>query len=356
MAEQASIGQQLVGVRSTVSLVERAAWAWTDFVERTRLPPLVMAAGLLLFLYGTNLLIATTFGEARAFVEDYRRPASYLIVGGYAVYLVYLPRAIRNLWVSIRPWLANPDTEIDALEASTRPLVARYFLPSAAIWALFVVYWVATNSWSEGYDGSLVPRLITGWHGLFLTYFVGTGIAFGLGGVWSVMRLASSRLDFRPGLILEGGKAALRPFNHIFLGTWLFFLYVASLATVGTTPITAQGFRREDAALWVVIGAMVAVLASAQRMMSRMLEREKAEELRRLRAELSEARRLPDAPEPIDVLLSMHKTQMLQHDLQRVEAFSPTLVDTRFMVQISLSVTAILIANVVLRTVLEGLI
>jgi hypothetical protein len=262
---------------------------------------------------------------------------------------------VRSLWASIRPWLANPEAEIQELEASTRPVLARYFLPGAAIWFLFSVYWAATGSWAENFKDPLLSTVLTIWFGcIFLTYFVGAGVSFGIGGTWSLVRLLSSRLDFRPGLILEGGKTALAPFNQLFIMNWLFFVWVIMLSTVGSTPVTTQGLRNVDIAMWLVIGALSSTLVLAQRSMTALLLREKQIEVRRLRNELTEVQRLSANPDSVEVLLSMHRSQMLMHDLQRAEAFNPSLLDTRFVIQISLSVTAILIANVLLRTVLEG--
>jgi hypothetical protein len=337
-------------------LNESLAWAWTDFAGRAPLPLWALALLLLAVMFATNGLIALAFGELANYIEDYRRFASYLICASYSMYLVYLPRAVNRIWTTIRPWLDNPEAEVEALEASTRPVFARYFFPIAAIWALFSAFWAATASWGEVFDNSLVPALLNAWHGIFLTYFVGAGNSFGVGGTWSLVHLLGSKLDFRPGLILEGGKGVLAPFNQLFLITWLFAVFVLSLTTIGTTPITRQGLRTEDIVLWTVIALLILVLIQAQRSLNALLTREKQTEVARIRAELAEARRLPDDPEPVQVLVSMHKAQFLQNDLQRAEAFHPTLLDTRFAVQIGLSVTAILIANVLLRTVLEGLI
>jgi hypothetical protein len=64
---------------------------------------------------------------------------------------------------------------------------------------------------------------------------------------------------------------------------------------------------------------------------------------------------LPENANELTVLRSMHRFQVLLHDLQQVESFNPNFIDTRFVVQIALSVTAILLANVLLRTLLAGL-
>jgi len=87
------------------------------------------------------------------------------------------------------------------------------------------------------------------------------------------------------------------------------------------------------------------------------IAREKDRELQHLRDEMDMAMLIEHDAKSAAVLHSLHRIQVLQFKLQRVEAFNPTLFDARFGIQISLSAyTAILIANILLRNVLEGLI
>jgi hypothetical protein len=85
------------------------------------------------------------------------------------------------------------------------------------------------------------------------------------------------------------------------------------------------------------------------------LVREKREEQSRVAAELAEERRLGSDAGELDVLRSIQRTQLLLDEQRRIEVFNPTLVDLRFGLQISISVAAIVIANVLLRTVLADL-
>jgi hypothetical protein len=97
-------------------------------------------------LYAGTAGIALASGELEAYARDVRWPATFLIVALSAYYLVKLPEAIDRLWANLRPWLARSDLEVGELPASIRPILARYFLPSALVWGAFVAYWADTNN------------------------------------------------------------------------------------------------------------------------------------------------------------------------------------------------------------------
>ena len=126
---------------------------------------------------------------------------------------------------------------------------------------------------------------------------------------------------------------------------------VMVLAGVSTMPVRGKGIQVEDAILWIVIALLLALQLSSQRPINQLLAAEKAATLGTFRERLDRDRVEVD-DEPLGALRRLNRVQILLHDLHTVESFAPTLVDSRFVVQISLSVAASLIANILLQTVL----
>ena len=106
---------------------------------------------------------------------------------------------------------------------------------------------------------------------------------------------------------------------------------------------------------WAPLLLLLAFLAAVfvpQLFMNRLLSREKAEEVSALRLELADATKLSDEAHTEEILRQILRHQHIASELGRAEAFAPTLIDTRFIVQIAVSVTAIFLANLLLRTIL----
>ncbi len=167
-------------------------------------------------------------------------------------------------------------------------------------------------------------------------------------------------LDLRRGFILEGGKASLRPFNRMLWTVWGLFGFPTVLiaATVVTASALSNLERGEGIQVFSLVPPLLLMMAflSAvfipQLFMNRLLSREKAEEVSALRMELAEAADLPDAAGTDEILRRMHRHQHVTLQLGKAEAVVPTLIDARFVVQITVSVTAIFLANVLLRVTL----
>ena len=331
----------------------RLAWFWTDVIGR-RAPWVGYAAGLAVGVlsYAISLALAWRGGEARTFLADPRWLVGDLIVGLCAIQLVIVPRAIERLWDSLGPLLADPANELPRLRAATRRLLARCFPYAAIVWLGFVAMWVANGSWGEHFRDerlAVALNLISGL--VFVVYFQAGAASFSTIGLWLLVRRLAKDTEFRPGALVAAGRTALKPFNQILWRAWLFSLVIVLLVGLVTAPPTGRVVRVEDVFLWIVIAILMALVFSAQRAMNGLLSRERTRDLTTLRKDIDLERQAATG-ESIDVLRSLHRVQILLHDLRRAETFSPTLVDTHFVVQISLSVSATLIANVLLRTVL----
>jgi hypothetical protein len=85
------------------------------------------------------------------------------------------------------------------------------------------------------------------------------------------------------------------------------------------------------------------------------LRAQRRRELRELRAQLDQASALSDESTPLEVQRRMLLHQHLVHRYEQVRAFSPRLVDARFLVQVGTSVVAVLAGNLLLRSVLDRL-
>ena len=334
-------------------MIERLAWFWTDWIGR-RAPAFAYLAilALLVISYGGSLAIAWRAGDAVAFLTDPRWLVACVIVTLCAVQLVILPRAIDRLWESLRPLLADPDGELPRLRAATRQLLARFFPLSVSVWLAFAGVWFVTNSWAEQFRHPALGRVLNVFVGrVFIPYFQGCAASFSTIGLWLLVRRLVRETQFRPGALVSAGRPALKPFNDVLWRAWVFSLIIVVLVGAVSVPPGGRVVREEDVVLWIVIAGLMSLIFSAQRAMTALLARERSRELAALRARIDAERQLASG-DSLDVLRSLHRVQLLLHDLRRAETFTPSLVDTHFVVQILLSVSATLIANVLLRTVI----
>jgi hypothetical protein len=100
----------------------------------------------------------------------------------------------------------------------------------------------------------------------------------------------------------------------------------------------------------VVVGL---VLVASQRSLEVLLGHIKAEALSDLNYRLSDLMLVPENASQTEILRRMHGMNALLHQTRQVESFTPTLIDGRFALQVALSTTAIIIANVLLRLALN---
>ena len=196
----------------------------------------------------------------------------------------------------------------------------------------------------------LVTAFVNGY--FFGAAFSMIGIGLGL-----LTRRISNTLDLKRGFILHGGKAALQPFSQLLWMTWTAFalpvIAIFGLALATTVMPAGGSLRFYNIITLLVLGALIAPsIVAPQLFMNRLLARQKARELQALRQELEEAASTPESADTPDILRRIQRQQYLLYQIQKTEAFAPTLVDARFVLQIGTSVTGILLANVVLRTVI----
>ncbi len=341
---------------SSRSLAQRIPWLWYDsVVSRVPLPLWVLSLLLFAFLYAAGAAFATVDGVLPQFLRDYRWLVPLGIPALTSFGAGYTPRALDRFWTGLRPWLANPTEELAVFQAGIRNQLTRFFWPTAVIMfvfsAQFGIFLDSPGNWARDYPRYAALRGATLLSAPFVAYFVAgifSMIGFGLGSL--VRRLQA--LDLKRGFILQGGKALLRPFNDLLWVTWgstlLIVLLVALTSGVSGGPLELMGLL----SFAVTMAVSLPLIVMPQLHMNRWLAHEKAQELLALRQELDEAASIPPTANAAEAVRYLVRHQHLLHQVQRVEAFSPTLVDARFVLQIGTSFTAILLANVALRTLL----
>jgi hypothetical protein len=311
------------------------------------------AVGIAMFamLYAAGAALAAAFGELGTYLRDPRWASSQLISALCSVQLVGLTRDVDRIWNGLEPWLATPPDDVARLRREVRPMLARHVVPSALVWVAFTTIWIVKNSWGEAFADRRLPTLLNIIDGAFLAYFLGVTITFNIG-AWRMLRRMASTLAFSPELFLAGGSGALKPVRRMFWHAWLFFLVIDKLTSVGTTPLASGTIRVEDLPIWFIVGVVLAIRLSAQAAMTRLIATERQRVLSDLHSRLSEERRAANTGAS-DTPVASRRVQILIRDVDAVERFSPALIDTRAVVQIALSVAATLIANVMVRTVLD---
>ncbi len=342
------------------SAYQRIPWLWYDYVvSRVPLPLWLLSVVFFAVLYVLGLVPAIIAGEVPQFVRDIR----YLLLpplptfGSFAI--GYMPGALNRFWESIRPWLANSKEQIGALEAATPDLLSRFFWLGVLVMALVTAPYAIPGGdpWARDYAHPNIIEKATLLNTPFLIYFGGALFSVASIGLSMFARQLGRAIEFKRGFILHGGKAALQPFNALLWtiwGTFTFPLILMIVVLVAADPTSTD--EPLDAVQFIVIGIMaLPTLVLPQLFMNRLLAREKAGELLALSQELQEAATPPAERDTFEVLQRMQRHQHLLHEIQEAKAFTPTLVDTRFIFQIGTSFSAILLANVALRTVLARL-
>lgn len=370
MAQQSEIA---VNVRNAVprrSLTQRIPWLWHDVVvARSPLPLWATVSLLVVIVHSYVALSAFAAGDLPRFLGDIRWLIITAITALPGFALGYLPGAIHRFIEGLRPWLANSDDEIAAFEASIPNLLTRFFFASAIFWGAFMVLSTALNSagdgnpWGVGYPNP--EWLIYGGYAFapLFAYFFGGGTSVMTAGLGLFVYRMTKTLDLKRGFVFGGGKAVMRPFNRLLIVIWSTFtlpvvlLFGAGMAVYG--PDLGQSTVRNSegavglATAGVPFVIMFVVLALTvilpQLLMNRLLAREKREELQELHSELAAVSTPAEDADTATLVRGLQRQQYLLHQIQEARSYRPTLVDTRFVVQVGTSITGIVIANVLLR-------
>jgi hypothetical protein len=239
----------------------RIPWLWYDYVT-SKFKSVPWFPSLLLFaaIYGIGCLFALISGDLERFVRDLRQFGPIGVITFSSLLLSYAPFRMERLWTAVEPWLANDPEVVSVAKARTRGLLTRFFWLTGLIWAAAMVPFAvmapdAAGNWYQGYPD---PSVFVWWNVLFIPmvgYFAGAATALGVFGL-SVFASHTFRvLDLRRGFILEGGKAALKPFNQMLWTVWGLFGFPAVLiaGTVSSATILRNLERGDEIQIATVV-------------------------------------------------------------------------------------------------------
>jgi hypothetical protein len=206
-----------------------------------------------------------------------------------------------------------------------------------------------------------VSRIVNALSIPFFAYFVGGAASVaGLGLALFVRQMTT--LPLKAGFITHAGKGPLQAFNALLWEAWgTFALPILAASLVAQAPVSPSQGNATLVALNAVTVAVVLILVIPtvvfpQVLMNRWLARHKAGELRQVRERLEETAAPPEHASADEVsrrlLYHLHMTQQMQ----QIQGFVSTLVDARFVAQIGTSITAAILANILLRAVVFKLI
>lgn len=343
-------------------LVQRIPWLWRDVLARTRLPLWLLSLLVFFIGYSGCLLLALIAGELPQLVRDARWLILFGLPAFAALTLGYTPHAMARLWTNMRPWLANSEQEIANFQTITLRMLTPFFWLAAALLGGFVLFWAFVDpqqTWHGEFAHPEILRLIPVLAAPFYAYFGGGAVSIaGVGlGLWAY-RIGHG-LEFKPGFILQGSKTALQPFNQLLWIVWGTITLPVILTLVFLTAVDAEkwsprAFQVVSPAILIVqwavpLAIVVLTIVVPQLFMNRLLVAKKALELQRLRLELDEAAKPPATHDAFDVLQRIQRHQHLVHQYHDLRSFTPTLVGTRFVIQIAISVIGIVLPRVLQR-------
>lgn len=335
------------------SPLKRLPWLWYDLiVTRTAAPFWVPSVVLLALLVLGGLLVSAAGGQLREAVGEPRfwlgraYPALCSLAIGYA------PEAISRLIANLGPWLERPDDELAELQQEMSYDLTRFFWIGGMISAA-VVFWFA---FIDPADLNISMNRET-FRNLqlfdlpFYTYFCGsaTPVLTWSGGLL-IRRLRS--LHIKPGFILNGGKQTLSPFNQLLVVVWVACVLPMSLIVI---VALAKGIGDVGAIVYSVVflAASVVIVFLPQLLMSEWLHQLRDRDLAWLRRQVEETAAASDNKDAVEMQRALLRYNLLIFHIDQVRASSVTLIDLKFVIQVATSMTAILVANVLLRALLR---
>jgi hypothetical protein len=333
------------------SPIQRIPWLWYELVvSRTAAPFWVPSAVLLALLLSGGLAIAAAGGyliEAATeprFWLNRAYPALCSLAIGYA------PEALQRLIANLQPWIAHPEQELAELRHDLSHDLGHFFWLGAVISAMLVVWFAFVDPADMQLGiGRDTYRHLQLFDLLFYAYFCGSATPLVVWVVWLLTKRLRS-VELKPGFILNGGKPALSPFNQLLVVVWM-------TCVLPMVLIVLIGLVRGILDLGVIVYSVAFLCASLiivffpQLQMNDWLRQLQSDELKRLRAQVNETGTVGEAGDLLAVQRALLRHHQPLYQIEQVRTASVTLIDMKFIVQIATSMSAILIANFVLRTV-----
>ncbi len=336
----------------TRSWGRRLPWLWVDLVvSRVALPPWVLSVLLFAALAVIGLLVGLLGGEPLRFLLDIRRLALFGLASFASFTIVYARQAMTALQRAMTPWVASSDETTREFWENGPDWLTRGFGLFAAFWAAIpVLYFVIEPLMLHRLPSPgrfAVTRYLIVAMTPLIAYFMGGACCIATVGLGRLVHHMSKVLDLKEGFILQGAKSALAPFNRLVWVTWStvtlpLMLIALSVVTLGQISGRTIPLRTVDIIPLILLGLVfVSTIIVPQWFMNQFLKREKGEALDDIGRQLAEAVTLPEKAPAEEVLRRMHRLQALTYLEHKIEAFKPTMVDARFVIQFVASLTTV---------------
>ena len=334
-----------------ISVLQRVPWLWHDKIAtRVKLPIWLQATLLFCVLYAACAAAAFYAGVILEFLWDRNWSITLGLIAFSAYVMGKTPQGVEKLWLSITPWLANSNQEIAAFHEQTHKTLMRMFWPIAlGLIVITLPFSFLTPSAEEGsayqlFDSRLNTILIP-----FVMYFLGGASALCTFGICAFTWRMNRDIVLKTGFILNDGKKSLAPFNRLLWQIWGTFS-IPLIAGVILLEYATPGKMGDWVSILnvitfgVVLSLTVPTILLPQYSMNKWLRKLQLNELEQLNKQLEQAAEPVTDGDTHELLLRMHRYKHIDHQIQRAVAFSPTLVDLNFVIEIGSRVFFIVIA------------
>jgi len=334
-----------------ISVLQRVPWLWHDKIAtRVKLPIWLQAMLLFCVLYAACAGAALYAGVILEFLWDRNWPITLGLIAFSAYVMGKTPLGVEKLWSGITPWLANTNQEIAAFHQQTRKSLMRIFWPIALVFIVitlpfsFLTPGAQEGSAYELFDSRLNTVLIP-----FVMYFLGGSSALCTFGICAFTWRMNRNLVLKTGFIFKDGKKSLAPFNRILWQIWGTFsipLIMGVILLEYATPGKMGDWVSilNVITFGVVLSLTLPTILLPQHSMNKWLRKLQQNELDELNKQLERAAEPVTDGDTHELLLRMHRYHHIDHQIQRAIAFSPTLVDLNFVIEIGSRVFFIIIA------------
>ena len=334
-----------------ISVLQRVPWLWHDKIAtRVKLPIWLQATLLFCVLYAACAGAAFYAGVILEVLWDRNWSITLGLIAFSAYVMGKTPQGVEKLWSGITPWLANTNQEIAAFHQQTRKSLMRIFWPIALVFIVitlpfsFLTPGAQEGSAYELFDSRLNTVLIP-----FVMYFVGGSSALCTFGICAFTWRMNRDLVLKTGFIFKDGKKSLASFNRILWQIWGTFS-IPLIAGVILLEYATPGKMGDWVSILnvitfgVVLSLTVPTILLPQYSMNKWLRKLQLNELEQLNKQLEQAAEPVTDGDTHELLLRMHRYHHIDHQIQRAIAFSPTLVDLNFVIEIGSRVFFIVIA------------
>ena len=334
-----------------MSVLQRVPWLWHDMIAtQVKLPIWLQATLLFCVLYATCATAAFYEGVILEFLWDRNWSITLGLIAFSAYVMGKTPLGVEKLWSSITPWLANSNQEITAFQEQTRKTLTRMFWPIALVLiAITLPFSFLTPGDQEGSAYQLFDSRLNTVITPFVMYFLGGASALCTFGVCAFTWRMNRDLVLKTGFIFKEGKKSLAPFNTLLWQIWGTFSIPLIAGVILLEYVTPGKMGDWVSILNVITFGVVLILTLPtillpQHSMNKWLRKLQLNELEQLNKQLEQAAEPVTDGDTHQLLLRMHRYNHIDHQIQRALAFSPTLVDLNFVIEIGSRLFFIVIA------------